>query len=245
MIVEILIFIIGSLFGSFANVLILRLPKGEDFALKNSYCYFCKKKIPFYLNIPVLAFIFLKGKTKCCNNKLNLQYPIVELMMGTLFTINYLSYDISQSILISFLFFVVVLIIFIDFNEKIIFDLFNYSLLGSGIIVAYFFKNLNPLDISYINSIVTATIGFLLFLSLRLIFKKIRNVEALGMGDVILIAGLGSWLGFEKFLFLLCLSSIIGIIYFLIFSKKKSDFQIPYGSALGISFIIIFYINFN
>lgn len=153
MIVEILIFIIGSLFGSFANVLILRLPKGEDFAFKNSYCYFCKKKIPFYLNIPILAFIFLKGKTKCCNNKLNLQYPIVELIMGTLFTINYLSYDISQSILISFLFFVVVLIIFIDLNEKIIFDLFNYSLLGSGVIIAYFFKNLNPLDISYINSI--------------------------------------------------------------------------------------------
>jgi len=59
------------------------------------------------------------------------------------------------------------------------------------------------------------------------------------MGDVYLIAGLGVWLGFEKFLYILSISSIIGIFYYLIVDKKSENFEIPYGSALGISFIIL------
>ena len=239
--VEILVFILGIFFGSFANVLILRLPRGEDFTFKNSYCFHCKENVKLYLNIPILSYLLLKGKTKCCNKKLNLQYPIVEFLIGLLFLINYFKFDLIQFIIISILFFIIVLVIFIDFNEKIIFDLFNYSILGSGLIVSYFFRDFNPLSVSLTNSLFTAFIGFALFGILRLVFKKLRNVEALGLGDVILIAGLGSWLGFEKFLFLLSLSSIIGIIYYLIFSKKNSEFQIPFGSAMGVAFILLFY----
>ena len=218
--VEILVFILGSFFGSFANVLILRLPKGEDFAFKSSYCFHCKENIKLYLNIPILSYLFLQGKTKCCNKKLNLQYPVVEFLVGLLFLINYLKFDLIQFTIISILFFIIVLVIFIDFNEKIIVDLFNYSILGSGLIVSYFFRDFNPLNISLTNSLFTAFIGFALFGILRLVFKKLRNVEALGLGDVILIAGLG-WLGFENFYF----------YYFywnnLLFNfSKNSEFQI-------------------
>ena len=238
---EILSFVIGTLFGSFANVIILRLPKNQNIALPRSYCFKCQKQIPWYLNIPIVSFIFLVGKTKCCNEKLNPQYIIVETLMGLLFLLNYLYFNIFQTIALNILFFITILIIFIDFNEKIIFDIFNYSILISGLLISLLFNHLNPIDVSIKNSIITALIGFSLFYILRLLFLKFRDIEALGFGDIYLIAGFGSWLGFEKFLYLLIISSLLGIIYFIIFGRKIKNFEIPFGSAMGLSFISLFY----
>ena len=103
------------------------------------------------------------------------------------------------------------------------------------------FNHLNPIDISIKNSIITALIGISLFYILRLFFLKFRNIEALGLGDIYLIAGFNSWLGFEKFLYLLIISSLLGIIYFIIFGRKIKNFEIPFGSAMGLSFISLFY----
>lgn len=238
----ILFFVLGALFGSFANVLILRLPKNQNIAFPRSYCFECKKQIPWYLNIPLITYLFLLGKTKCCNKQLNPQYIIVELLMAFLFLVNYLNFNLNQAIILNILFFITVVIIFIDFNERIIFDIFNYSVLISGLILAFFSQNLNPLNISITNSAVTATLGISLFFTLRLIFLKLREIEALGLGDVFLVAGFGSWLGFEKFLYLLVLSSLLGIIYFAIFGRQIKNFEIPFGSSMGVSFLILFFI---
>lgn len=89
----------------------------------------------------------------------------------------------------------------------------------------------------------TAVIAPSFFLILRYIFKKIKNVEALGLGDVYLIASLAIWTGFEKFLYLLVGSSITGIIFYLIFNKRnKENFRIPFGSCIGITFIVLIFI---
>ena len=101
----------------------------------------------------------------------------------------------------------------------------------SGIIVSIIMPGLNPLSVSTLNAILTRIIGFSLFFALRYLFQKKRNVEALGMGDVYLIAGLGVWLGFEKFLYILSISSFLGIFYYLLVGKKEENFEIPYGSA--------------
>ena len=239
---EIIFFVLGALFGSFANVLILRLPKNQNIVLPRSYCFTCKKQIPWYLNVPIFSFILLSGKTKCCNKKLNPQYIIVEILTASIFLLNYLNFNIVQAITLNFLFFITILIIFIDFNERIIFDVFNYSILISGLVVALFFNHLNPLEITIKNACITSLIGFFLFFSLRVIFRKLRDIEALGLGDVYLIAGFGSWLGFEKFLYLLVLSSLIGIVYFIIFGRKIKDFEIPFGSSMGLSFILLVFI---
>ena len=185
--------------------------------------------------------ILLYFKSKCCRKELNKQYPIIELSTGILFLINSLLFNLSQSITLSLIFFIVLLIIVIDFKERVIFDFMNYFLILSGIIVSIIFPELNPLNISTLNAMITGIIGFSLFFALRYLFQKKRNVEALGMGDVYLIAGLGVWLGFEKFLYILSISSFLGIFYYLLVSKKEENFEIPYGSALGISFILIFY----
>jgi leader peptidase (prepilin peptidase)/N-methyltransferase len=239
---EVIFFVLGALFGSFANVIILRLPKNQNIALPRSYCFKCQKQIPWYLNIPIVSFIILFGKTKCCNEKLNPQYIIVEILTAVIFLLNYLNFNIAQAITLNILFFITILIIFIDFNERIIFDVFNYSVLISGLVVALFFNHLNPIDITFKNAFITSVIGFSLFFSLRFIFKKLKDIEALGLGDVYLIAGFSSWLGFEKFLYLLVLSSLLGIIYFAIFGRHIKNFEIPFGSSMGLSFIVLFFV---
>ena len=100
-------------------------------------------------------------------------------------------FNISQSITLSVIFFIVLLIIVIDFKERVIFDFMNYFLIISGIIVSIINPDLNPLNIKFLNAVITGLIGFGLFYALRYLFKKKRDIEALGMGDVYLIAGLG------------------------------------------------------
>ena len=239
--VHILFLIFGFLAGSFANVCILRLPKNEDVFLKRSACQHCSKQIEWYLNIPIFSYLYLSGKSKCCGKELNKQYPIIELSTGILFLINSLLFNFSQSITLNLIFFIVLLIIVIDFKERVIFDFMNYFLILSGIIVSIIMPDLNPLNISTLNAMITGIIGFSLFFALRYLFQKKRNVEALGIGDVYLISGLGVWLGFEKILYIISISSFLGIFYYLLVGKKEENFEIPYGSALGISFILIFY----
>jgi leader peptidase (prepilin peptidase)/N-methyltransferase len=83
-------------------------------------------------------------------------------------------------------------------------------------------------------------ISFTLFLTIRKVFKKVKKKEGLGLGDAKLVAALSAWTGFENFLYLLIISSLIGIIYYFIVKKKKSqEVRIPFGSALGIGFIIL------
>ena len=239
--ISLLFLVSGLLVGSFANVCILRLPKNEDILLKRSLCFNCKKQIPWFFNIPIFSYLYLAGYSNCCGKKISRQYPIIELTTGILFLTNYIFFDFFQAITISIIFFVLLLIIVIDFYERVIFDFMNYFLIISGIFVSIINPNLNPENITALNSIITSIIGFSLFYFLRELFKKKRNIEALGMGDVYLIAGLGAWLGFEKFLYILSISSILGIFYYLLKSSKDENFEIPYGSALGISFILLMY----
>ena len=241
--IPIFFLIFGLLVGSFANVCIQRLPRNKEIFFTRSACPHCNQQIEWFFNIPVFSYLYLAGHANCCGKKIDKQYPIIELLTGLLFLINYLMFNISQSITLSIIFFIVLLIIVIDFKERVIFDFMNYFLIISGIIVSIINPDLNPLNIKFLNAVITGLIGFGLFYALRYLFKKKRDIEALGMGDVYLIAGLGVWLGFEKFLYILSISSFLGIFYYLLYGKNKDNFEIPYGSALGISFIFIFYLS--
>ena len=93
---EILFFIIGLIFGSFANVCIYRLPIQKSIIKPRSKCTLCKKPIPWICNIPVLSFIFLKGVSNCCKRKISFQYPVIELLTAILFLTQLYSSDTSQ-----------------------------------------------------------------------------------------------------------------------------------------------------
>ena len=151
----------------------------------------------------------------------------------------------NQAILLNGITFFLIVIFYIDLKHKIIFDIFSYLLLASGLLIN-FYPKLNPFSISVLNSFLSAMISMLFFLLIRYLFKKIKKKEGMGLGDAKLIAGLSAWSGFESFLYILTISSLIGILYFLTFPKNKrgkKDIYIPYGSCLSFAFMILLYFN--
>ena len=160
--------------------------------------------------------------------KLNRNYFFIELSYAIIFLINSFVFPVYQLILINLIISIIIIIILIDYNEKIIFDIFTYLLVLSGLLINYFYPSLNPFEITIFNSISTMIISSGLFFMLQIIYKKLRNIEALGTGDILLIAGLTVWTGFKVFLYLLILSSLTGILYFLLFKKvRERNLQYP------------------
>ena len=115
----ILILIIGTLIGSFLNVCIYRIPKGETIVYGRSHCMSCQKEIKWYDLIPVISYLILGGKCRYCKEKLSLQYPCIELLNGLAYFVLYRIFGLEILCLISCVVFSVLLVfIMIQFNKK-------------------------------------------------------------------------------------------------------------------------------
>ncbi|MCM8818971.1 MAG: prepilin peptidase [Candidatus Omnitrophica bacterium] len=243
------IFILGLIFGSFANVCIYRLPKGKSIIYPSSFCPNCNKPIKWYDNIPLLSYIILKGKCRYCKSKISFRYFIVELLTGLLFFIIYKKFGLSY---LNFVFdiFVLSLIIvsFIDIDTFLISDVIVIPGIFLGLFFSFLFpkihnmERLNSFLYSFIGAIVGG--GVLIFLAIigKLLFKK----EAMGGGDVKLLAMIGAFLGWKPILLTLFFASVIGVLISLILimmKKKKVDDYIPFGPYLAIGAIISIFLK--
>ena len=235
--IPLFLFILGSIFGSFFNVCIYRLPRELDVIRKNSFCPSCKYKIPFYQNIPILTYLFNFGKCKNCKDKINISYFIVELLTALIFLFSYLKYDLSLEFIFFIIFYCSLLIIFFtDLKEYLILNIITIpvSIIGLGGV----FLKFNPFDVGLTESILGGLVGYGVIYLIRFIYFKIRKVEGMGLGDAKLFLLIGIWLGFKSIFLILMFSSLIGAIAgsIIIFKYKKSrDFQIPYGCFITLT----------
>ena len=227
-------FFFGTLFGSFANVLILRLPKEEDVVFKRSHCPSCKNNLRWFHNIPLFSFLFLKGKCAFCGHKISWQYPIIELTFGMIALFYFPSLPGVKS-LIGFISTIFILYIFIchfiiDIRHKILPDSLNLSLLILFAIKALYIEQLN-----WKYSGLGLAVGFLFPLGIAWTFYLIRKVEGLGGGDIKLYATLGvimGPLGILEHIFLSCLlGSIVGLTLMGI-GKADRQTEIPFGPSI-------------
>ena len=244
MIDSIFIFLIGLCFGSFANVCIYRLPKSKQTLTGRSYCPKCKKKIKWFDNIPVLSYFLLNGKCRSCKKKISSQYLIVELIMGFGFLLIFLSYhNHLASILLSILLVMYVIIFFIDLKHFIIPDTLNF-----GIMILALAKNFLPdLNLSFTQiitqSIIGGIIGYLSIWIIIYLYKTLKKMEGMGLGDAKLMAGIGLLFGWKSIPFVLFVSAILGLLMVLpsLVEKKKSlKSQIPFGPYIITAGIIYF-----
>ncbi len=179
-----LVALLGVLVGSFLNVVIYRVPRGESIAYPGSKCTFCGRSLRPLENIPIISFVIQKGKCKGCSSKISPIYPSIELLVGVMFVWIY----IKSVSLPSFLFGVVlmstlVVVLFIDLRHEIIPDSVNLFLGVSGLCYALFIENM-----MISNSLYGALAGGgVLFL--------IALVGPMGGGDIKLMAAAGLWLG--------------------------------------------------
>ena len=231
------LFLIGSIFGSFYNVCIYRFPNDLDVIAKKSFCTSCKYEIPFYLNIPIISYLFNFGKCRNCKKKISVSYFIVELFTALLFVYSYLSFGLSIEFVCYIIFYSsLVIIFFTDLKFYLILDKITLPISIIGLLIT--FLNYNPFDVSIVSSVLGGIVGYSIIYIIRFLFFKIRKVEGMGLGDAKLFLMVGIWLGIKSIYLILASSAIVGAIVGLLIIflyKKDKNFQIPYGCFIVIA----------
>ncbi len=217
------LFILGLAVGSFANVLIDRLPKGESIVWGRSHCDYCKKPLRWYELFPVVSYVIQAGRCRRCRKKLSVQYPIIEFVTGIGFALLYPGYIAYYALFIS------LLVIFIaDLKYQIIPD--SMIVLGFAAAILYWYeKRLSFAGIS--ESLVTGFISFAAFYALWALTRG----KGLGFGDVKFAPLMGVLLGFPGVVFAFYVAFLTGAlaaVILMIGRKKTWKSKIAFGPFL-------------
>ena len=245
----IFVIILGALWGSFANVCIIRMPQGKGVVVGRSFCVKCNKKIQWFDNIPIISYLLLKSKCRNCKTKISFQYFLVESISLINFLVLYLIFGISLTTLFLIILSVVFLIIFfIDLKHYIIPNSLTYSMMILGFIKS-FVPNLDPIFPNFLNSLIGGLLGYGIIWSIIYFYRQFKKKEGMGLGDAKLFAVIGFWFGWISIPFVVFLSSIIALLSVLpdlLRSTKKLSSQIPFGPfiILGTIFYLVFQDNF-
>lgn len=252
MINELIVFIFGLNIGSFLNVCIYRLPKSESIVNPPSHCLKCNKKIEWFDNIPLISYILLRGKCRNCKTTISPRYFLVELLTGVMFFFLMFKFGLSFDFFIFMIFTCILIIVtFIDFDHFLIPDVLVLPGIVLGLAVSFknsLLMNLSPLffDVSYplsvfLNSLTGAIFGFLSLLFVAVLGEMLFKKEAMGGGDLKLLAMMGAFLGWKNVFFTIFMSSLVGAVIgitLIIFKKKGKGEYIPYGPYLALAGII-------
>ncbi len=253
----IFLILIGASIGSFLNVIRFRYPREISILKPRSFCPNCKNKIPFYLNIPILAWIYLRGKCFFCKVKISISYPFIEFITATLFVLNsFFSGSLSSNYVLNLVglnIFAVILFIssIIDFDNLIIPN--ELILIGS---ISGFLFNLVSLNLfgneSFMNVlyqfVILSFLGALSIEFLNFLISSLIKKDAFGFGDIKFLFSIGCWLGLNGIYCTFLISLYIGglfSIFLIIFKQISKKGKIPFGPYLSISAYIVGIIGSN
>jgi type 4 prepilin peptidase 1 (EC:3.4.23.43). Aspartic peptidase. MEROPS family A24A len=249
--------IAGLVVGSFLNVVIYRLPPilqygwqrdcaelndqpftqkpPPSIAFDRSHCPHCNKKLPAWQNIPIVSYLFLRGRCYYCKKSIAIRYPLVETLTGLL--VGYLAYHFGWGlpfVAASLLLFFLVVITFIDLDTFLIPDQLSLTLLWLGLFFSLFQVFVTPQQ-----AVIGALVGYLSLWLLFHVFKLLTGKEGMGYGDFKLLAAGGAWLGFEMLIVVLILASVSGLVIALIQKiGKQGEARIPFGPYLSIGIFL-------
>ena len=225
--------IFGAIVGSFLNVCIYRIPKGESIIFPGSHCPHCHRLIPFYDNIPLVSYLLLRAKCRYCHGPISLQYPLVEGVTALCSFLLLTRFGISWSYLFYFSFIASLIVItVIDLYHQIIPDVISLPGIGVGLIASFILPQ--P---TFLNSLIGVLLGggslFLVATFYHWLFKR----EGMGGGDVKLLAMIGAFLGWKAVILTILLGSLVGsVIGVIVMVIKGKDFKyaIPFGPFLSL-----------
>ncbi len=221
--------IFGILIGSFINVLIIRIPKGESVVFPSSHCVSCGKNLKWYHNIPLFSWIFLRGKCAFCGSKISIQYPIIEFLSGLIFLLSYIkNQDLLFSFIVGGVFALLLALSVIDLRYKEVPDSLNLLALTLSIATSY------DVITNFQNALLFAG-GFTL---LRFYVSYILKKEAMGEADIMIAGTIGAMVGVKLGLVAIFLSALLALPTFLIAGKR--DFEMPFIPFLALALFIVY-----
>ena len=235
--ISIILFIFGIIMGSFYNVLATRLPQNRSIVRPGSHCDFCKEKLKWYENIPLLSYIIQMGKCRHCKKIIPFNIFTSELATGILFLFNYLYFGISYEFFIMMILSSLTVIIFIsDFKYMIILD---SPLIISAVLILilkYIYYGIEAIIPTLINGLLV----FLVMLLVGFVGKKMYKRDALGGGDIKLSFIIGMVLGVQLSMVSLIFSTFLALPYALATIVLKKDSEVPFGPFIVSSFFLVF-----
>ena len=283
-------FILGTVIGSFLNVCISRIPEGLSIISPGSRCPRCLTPIKPYDNIPVFGWLLLRGKCRNCSLSISPMYPLVEFATGLIFLLTYYEYGISLLTLKWLIFSCLIIVLVVtDFRVRLLPDLVNFPGMAMGIVLAFrvpiadstagmFFFLLgfrrfpfqSDLFFNVLTAVLGALVGSMLLWGAAALYKLVRKREGMGMGDVKMMAMVGSFLGprgtFLTILLGTLIGTVIGVLWigilYLYGWKRRvaeraakrglgsvstirwaiaSQYQLPLGTFLGIGALAVAY----
>lgn len=253
--------VIGLLLGSFLNVVIYRLPKmmerqwaaelaqmdvatqGKDGAIEpppetfnlmtpRSRCPSCGHVVQWYENVPVLSYLFLRGRCSACKTRISMRYPLVELATGALFFFCIYRWGVSPAGVAWCAFSAaLVALAFIDWDTTLLPDDITLPLLWAGLLAAA----MQWIGVPLYDSVIGAIAGYLSLWLVYWGFKLATGKEGMGYGDFKLFAAMGAWFGWQALVPIILMSSVIGAIIGIgmkIFSNLREGGYIPFGPFL-------------
>ena len=230
-------FIFGTLWGSFANVAISRIPEGKSVVWPRSHCRSCEKLIPWYEKFHIISWHYLKGTFSSCNQKISWRYPFVELLVGVLFVACFLRFGWTWFLGESLVFVLgLVICTFIDFDHFLLPD----ALTLPGLVIGLLGAALNP-ERNFMPSFVGFLLGGGFLWSVAYFYYLLRKEDGLGGGDIKLIAWIGAVLEWRSIAFVIIVSSLLGSIVGILMSlkqKKGLKTVIPFGPYLALGAVI-------
>ena len=245
-IVAFYVFVLGLCVGSFLNVAILRGLSGEDIVFGRSKCPKCNNKLAWYMNIPLVSYLFLKGKCAFCKEHISFQYPLVEFITGISFLGCFLTYGLTLKTLFMCIILSLFIMLFVtDIKETVIIDYHAYILA----VTAFLYSILKYSQISLFQSVLGAFFGFFFFEVLSFVSKKVIGQRMFGEGDSLIAVGLGALFGVKNLLIVIGLSFLIqciGAIPLLIvksFRENKKTLACSY-IIVAFSLIFVFFLNY-
>lgn len=238
----IMFFILGLLFGSYFNVLGIRIPRKESVTFSRSHCENCNHVLKWYELIPILSFIIQKGKCSNCHEKLSFLYPFTEITTGLLYLVAYHSFGFSYELIIALtLISTFTIIIVSDLTYLIIPDRFIIIPCIIVIFTYLFAKGINYTIVQILYGGLAFSIMYLIMLLGNKLFQK----ESLGGADIKLMFLVGLTLDPLLIVIVLFLASIIALPVSLFLLIKNKEHVIPYGPFIMIGLLIVFFTKLN
>jgi leader peptidase (prepilin peptidase)/N-methyltransferase len=215
-------FSFGAIVGSFLNVSIYRIPKGESVVHPGSHCA-CGKPVAWFDNIPIFSWLFLRGKARCCGRAFSIRYPAIELLTAFLFLGAWTSFEPAKACVIMFFFATLICATFVDFDHMIIPDRFSIGGAVAGVILSAAVPALHgeANEFFMLASLKSATtgltgllIGSAVVLWIALLAEIVLKKEAMGFGDVKLMGSIGAFCGWKGAMFSIFGGAVLGIVAF-------------------------------
>ncbi|MER3428900.1 MAG: prepilin peptidase [Pyrinomonas sp.] len=242
---------LGAVIGSFLNVIIHRVPRGESIVMPRSRCPQCGTAIRPQDNIPVLSYLVLGGRCRACRAPISARYPLVEALTAALFAVAFARVGLTMELAFDLAFIAVVLaLIFIDAEHMLLPNAITYP----GFIMVLAARTLVPrVDLvnlhgyplwanSLIGALAGAAFGAGTLWLARVAWRRLRGVEAMGLGDVKMMLMIGAYLGLPRTAVAMFLAFVIGaaVGIAVMFARGERDLQmmLPFGIFLGVGAMV-------